>query len=283
MSAVREIKRRIKSASNIGQVTRALEMVSAVKMKKAQAASLSGQPYADYLKSALLTLTGDQELAHPFLTQPQSTNRLLVIVVGPQKGLAGSLISNLGRKLWNFKHDHPVQLTGVSFGKKGRDLLVKQGIHLDADFGSQKNQVLSEQISALTAYIDSRFRSGQFDVVYVIYSRFVNTMVQKPEVLQLLPAISLKGDSDNSLTQFTFEPSRGQLLDMLLEHYMQSTLRQIIFDSSAAEHSARMVAMKNANENAADIVKELGLTYNKIRQSAVTSEIADIISGSLSN
>ncbi|OGD09195.1 ATP synthase F1 subunit gamma [Candidatus Amesbacteria bacterium RIFOXYB1_FULL_44_23] len=281
MSATREIKRRIKSARNIGQVTKALQMVSAVKMRRAQMAASQGRPYADFLAEAILSLTGEAEVKHPFLVMPTKEAKVLMVVIGPSKGLAGPLISGLNKKVWEFVNQKNCEVVGVSFGKKGRESILRSNVTLEADFGSVKNQVLADQISALTTYIDDGFRAGKYDLVYVIYNRFVNTMEQEPTVWQLLPAVTWKGQAEQVNVQFTFEPSRSMILDRLLDHYLKTTLRQIIFDSIASEHSARMVAMKNANENATEIISELSLKYNKTRQAMVTSEIADIISGVL--
>jgi F-type H+-transporting ATPase subunit gamma len=281
MSTTREIKRRIKSAKNIGQVTKALQMVSAVKMRKAQMAANLGRPYADALLEAIFSLTDVSENPHPFLVMPEVINRALVVVIGPTKGLAGPLVSNLHRKVGEFVGGYQGSLVGVSFGKKGREAIMRSKVLLDADFGSEKGQIVAEQISALTTYIDAGFRQKRFDAVYVIYSRFVNTMEQAPTVMQLLPAVALTSEKPVNKIEFTFEPSRAVILDKLLDHYLNMTLRQIVFDSIASEHSARMVAMKNANENASDIISELSLRYNKTRQAMVTSEIADIISGSV--
>jgi F-type H+-transporting ATPase subunit gamma len=228
-----------------------------------------------------LTLTGETEVTHPFLMRPTKEERVLVVVIGPSKGLAGPLVSNLDRKVWEFSKLREREVVGVSFGKKAQEALVRAKIGLEAAFGTERNQILANQISALTAYVDTSFRAGKFDLVYVIYSRFVNTMEQTPTLVQLLPAVEWGERQNKQSVQFIFEPSRSLILDKLLDHYLQMTLRQIIFDSIASEHSARMVAMKNANENASEIISELSLRYNKTRQAMVTSEIADIISGSL--
>src|SRR3989339_1167977 len=193
MSATREIKRRIKSARNIGQVTKALQMVSAVKMRRAQMAASQGRPYADFLAEAILSLTGEAEVKHPFLVMPTKEAKVLMVVIGPSKGLAGPLISGLNKKVWEFVNQKNCEVVGVSFGKKGRESILRSNVTLEADFGSVKNQVLADQISALTTYIDDGFRAGKYDLVYVIYNRFVNTMEQEPTVWQLLPAVTWKG------------------------------------------------------------------------------------------
>lgn len=297
MATARELKRRIKSAKNIGQVTRALEMVSAVKMRRAQQESLASRPYTDHLLTALRTLNKLSADAHPYLRHLESVSNILLVVIAPHKGLAGSLITNLSRQVNIFTTEAAsgqlvveggrLTLSGkanievVSWGKKGRSIATKTGSPLVADFYADPHQGVSEAISALTAFITQRFTSGQIDLVAVAYNRFVNTMAQEPTILRFLPLAALPGETELSSPSYTFEPSREALLSSLMEHYINRLMTQIILDSFAAEHSARMVAMKNAHENAEDIVSEFTLMYNKTRQSAITNEIADIVSGSL--
>jgi F-type H+-transporting ATPase subunit gamma len=276
MASTRIIKRRIKSAKNIGQVTRALQMVSAVKMKRAQEIALAGKPYAIELISVLGQISGKiKNDMHPFLYTPKSITKVYLVVIGPEKGLAGSLITNLARKVFltidQIKIDYPqAVISGVSFGKKSRDIFKKTGVPIVADF--------KDQVNTLSSFLIKAYLKHETDLVIIVYSNFINTMTQKPEVIQYLPMGKIN-NQDNNNQVISFEPSPDEVLDSLLNHYLVIVLQQIVIDSNAAEHSARMVAMKNASDNATDIIKYLTLNYNQTRQSAITNEIADIVSG----
>jgi F-type H+-transporting ATPase subunit gamma len=298
MATARELKRRIKSAKNIGQVTKALEMVSAVKMRRAQQQASAGRPYTENLLSALRTLSREKDSGHPYLRQPVSVSRILLVVIAPHKGLAGSLITNLARQVLLFSSrvrsgqlvledqdlsaalsDHP-EVQVVTWGKKARSIGIKTGFPLVADFYADLHIPLPDHLRALSSFVTDTFNTRQADLVVLAYNQFVNTMTQEPRLVRFLPLVSLPGTTQLSSPLYTFEPSRPELLSALMDHYVRQFLNQIILDSFAAEHSARMVAMKNANENARDIVREFTLMYNKTRQSSITNEIADIVSGS---
>jgi F-type H+-transporting ATPase subunit gamma len=306
MANLRLIKRRIKSAKNISQVTKALEMVSAVKMRKAQETAMAGKPYANELKRVLLELGGKVEKdLHPFLNPVTEVNKVMVVVIGSEKGLAGALVTNLARKVFSIQQQiengklilddqnegeaisvsRNAKVTAVSWGKKAREILKKTGWQIVADFSTKTGEPLEDMIRALDNLTSTSYLTRGSDLVIVVYANFVNTMTQKPAAIQFLPmtAQQIAGAESNHVSSaiVNFEPSPAAVLDSLLTHYLKTILTQIIFDSLAAEHSARMVAMKNANENASDIIKGLTASYNETRQAAITNEIADIVSGSM--
>lgn len=304
MASIRIIKRRIKSAKNISQVTKALEMVSAVKMRKAQEAALAGKPYTSELRNVLSELGGKVESdVHPFLNKPEKISKVTMVVIGTEKGLAGALVTNLARKVWNIKQqiekhelslneethekivlEKDVEVSAISWGKKAKEMLKKTGWKIVADFTTKTGDSLDDQIKTLSSLLSKSYLDKETDLILIAYSNFVNTMTQKPAVVQFLPMVSTTTMQDlarASSTIVSFEPSPKIVLDSLLQHYLITTMRQIVLDGLAAEHSARMVAMKNANDNARDIIKNLTLTYNQTRQSAITNEIADIVSGSM--
>ncbi len=303
MASIRIIKRRIKSAKNISQVTKALQMVSAVKMRRAQEAANAGKPYAEELIKVLEEISGKVEKrVHPFLTAPSKIEKVWVVAVGPEKGLAGALVTNLAKKVFlvtdrirNGKlllSDDglgPVvqigtdtKLTAVSWGKKSREILKKTGIHITADFSLKAKEPVDAQIHALAHLLSKAYLDHEADLVVIIYSNFVNTVTQKPRAVQYLPMVTVLGNNQGGVRKIVnFEPSEEDVIGPLLEHYLLTVLNQIILDATASEHSARMVAMKNAYDNATDIIKSLTLNYNQTRQSAITNEIADIVSGSI--
>ncbi len=304
MPNIRIIKRRIKSAKNIGQVTKALEMISAIKMRKAQESAMSGKPYTLELRRVLSELSGKVDTSvHPFLNTPENISRITVVVIGPDKGLAGALITNLLRKVNslniqinsgsiklddNFsqseiKLTNNIEVSAISWGKKAREIVKKMGWKTIADFTNDKKESLSDQIRALSILLTKSYLNHETDMVIIAFSDFINTITQKPKAVQFLPMVANNWEENQEKNEkmVTFEPSPEVVLRSLLDHYQLTVLQQIIFDGRAAEHSARMVAMKNANDNAKDIIKGLTLEYNQTRQSAITNEIADIVSGSL--
>lgn len=249
-------------------------------MKRAQENALSGKPYAAELMSMLGQLTGRQETEnHPFFNPVGQVNHVFVVVIGPEKGLAGSLISNLARKMFlvldKIKKDHRgARISAISLGKKARDLVKKTGVPLLADFSG------GDQISALSEFLTRAYLAHETELVIVLYQNFINTVTQMPVEVQFLPiAVNDLQTQKQANRIIIFEPTTREVLESLVEHYLIMVLRQIWLDCQAAEHSARMVAMKNASDNAKDIIKYLTLTYNQTRQTSITNEIADIVSG----
>lgn len=287
MATIREIKRRIKSAKNISQVTRAMEMVSAVRMKKAQESALAGRAYIDELSSMVGILSGrkDLEETSPLLILPKEVKRLLLVVVGPKKGLCGPLVSNLFRQLTSelgAKKD--LEFSFVTVEKKSRDVVKTTGHRMSADFNISGKTISIEDVRPISDYLVQQFVQGQADKVLVLYTHFVSTVSQKATVKQFLPAMPpMETDKQEALEQsILFEPSQSEVLNELLVRYCEAGLYQIILEAAASEHSARMVAMKNAHDSASGIISDLTLFYNKARQNAITNELADTMSSRLS-
>lgn len=287
MATQREIKRRIKSAKNIGQVTSALEMISAVKMRKAQAAAHQSQPYTEVLMNVMNELgSRQQDMENGLLRRPEKIENALLLIVATQKGLVGSMLTNLAKETIKYvDNNKDLHIKAVCWGKKARSIAAKAGLEVAADFSEDKLP-LEERISAVTTLLMQEFLGKKADVVMIAGAQFINTMTQIPRVIQYLPLSSIETNSkkaagSNSL--FKFEPSPEKVLDMVLKRYVEQVMNQTILDSLAAEHSARMIAMKNAHDNATDITKELTLLYNKTRQTSITNEIADISAASVTN
>jgi F-type H+-transporting ATPase subunit gamma len=277
MASLREIKKRIRSAQNIGKVTKALQMISAVRMRKAQTEALLSRTYANELVDTLRKLPAT-DVQNPLLTSNPS-QRQLIIVVAPDRGLAGSLITNLYRATARFCREHGVEkFDAISVGKKGSSIALRSKAKLVADYPAN-------QLETLANNVVDQYRAGQYNAVWIAYAKFINTMTQQPEVIQFLPVnlANVIGEqkTDGGHAIYTFEPSPAQVLDYVITEYLKSTLSQILKDATAAEHSARFVAMKSAHDNAVNIVKELNLQYNKTRQEKITNEISDIASATL--
>ena len=273
MASLREIKSRIRSAENIGKVTKALQMISIVRMRKAQNDVLLSRPYATELVETLRQLpTGDVQ--NPLLTS-NDAKKQLIIIIAPDRGLAGSLITNLYRSTSRFCKDKDIE--AITIGKKGASIAMRSKVTLAAAYPAS-------QLESLANTVVDDYRAGKYNSVWISYARYVNTVTQQPEIIQFLPVnlSNVIGEQPaGAHAIYTFEPSPAQVLEYVITEYLKSTLSQILKDALAAEHSARFVAMKNAHDNAVSIVKDLNLQYNKIRQEKITNEISDIASATL--
>ena len=274
MASLREIKKRIRSAQNIGKVTKALQMISAIRMRKAQTDALLSRPYASELVETLRKLPkGDVQ--NPLLSGNESKKQL-IIIIAPDRGLAGSLITNLYRATSRFCRDKNIE--AITLGKKGASIALRSKVTLVADYPASQLETLANNVVDL-------YRAGEYNSVWIAYAKFINTMTQQPEVIQFLPVnlthVTGEPAAEGAQAIYTFEPSPAQVLDYVITEYLKSTLAQILKDALAAEHSARFVAMKSAYDNAVSIVKELNLQYNKTRQEKITNEISDIASATL--
>jgi len=278
-----DIRRRIKSIRNTAQITKAMQMVAASKMRKAQQHALAGRPYASLMNRVLVSLQErtDEEM-HPLL-QVRDVKRELVIVISTDKGLAGALNTNLFREVGNFDANKTVFLV---VGRKARQFLSRTRREILADFELKDAPTFAET-KPVAQFATERFLSGEVDRVSVLYTHFVNTINQKPTVRTLLPISNFEvaqADKVNAnaangadpMSGYIFEPSPEGVLDVMLPFYLQYQVFQMILDARASEHSARMVAMKNATDNAKQFIKDLTLEYNKMRQASITTELLEI-------
>ncbi len=291
MPTAREIKRRIGSVKNIAQVTGALEAVSASRVRRAQNQALASRAYAAAAFDILTSLgeRRDSTLSHPLLDERPEVRRLLVIMITSDRGLAGPYTTNVVRTVLAFEDEQAVPIEYVTVGRKGRDLMLRRGAKIIAEFSGLPATPSILDITAITRAAVDEFVSGNVDEVYLAYTRFVNTMRQEPLVQRLLPLRSEVSHQIARLDQraeergpravFTFEPDAQSVLDEILPRFTEVVLFQALLESLASEHSARMVAMRNATENAHALVEDLTLNYNKARQLAITSEILDIVGG----
>jgi F-type H+-transporting ATPase subunit gamma len=293
MPSTQLIKRRIKSAQNISQITRAMQMVAASKMKKAQDQALNSKTYTRKLQEVLTSLlTGSTQLSHPLL-QPNLNPGKAVLVVTSNKGLCGALNTNHFRVLntW-IKTQRLDQLQFVTIGKKGREFLARRGGNVVADFSEEiPDPFPFASTLPATHFLVDLFTQQTVGEIYVSYTDFVSTLSQRPKMIKLLPiqaeaikqALGLLGDltAAEELTfygkEYFMEPSANQIINWLLPYFLELQIYHVLLESAASEHSARMVAMKNASENAKDLVGQLKLVYNKARQQQITAEISDIV------
>jgi len=276
MANTRDIRRRIKSVKNTAQITKAMQMVAAAKMRKAQAQALAGRPYShllDEIAAHMQAAAGD--FSHP-LIQVRPVKKRLVILVTTDKGLCGGLNTNLLKEV---SLRHTANTVYVSIGRKGKLYLARTGKVLLADF-ELKDGFAFRDCKRISSYVLDLYEKGEIDTVEVAYSKYVNAMTQEPTLFKLAPigvdTIALTEAGNVGSSDAIFEPSAAELLGKLLPFYVHFELYQFVLNAKASEHSARMVAMKNATDNAKQIVKDLTLLYNKVRQAAITTELLEI-------
>jgi F-type H+-transporting ATPase subunit gamma len=296
VASVREIKRRIKSVKNISQVTRAMQMVAASKMRRAQEQAMASRPYAAKSWEILTHLAaqrGDVEQLHPLLKQREQVKNVAIIMVTSDKGLAGGYNGNLIRKVTRFMRDNEHQDAGlITVGRKGRDFMMRFGRKVIAEFTDMPARPSSLDVLPIARLTIDGFLSGEFDEVHLAYTDFINTLTQEPTIRLLLPIrpgevesqvmkAYLQGESTTEMvkTDYIYEPDSATLLDTLLPRFTELQIYQALLEALASEHSARMVAMRNATENAKELISDLTLTYNKARQEAITTEMLDIAGG----
>ena len=279
MASQRDIRRRIGAVRNIKQITRAMQFVAASKLKRAQDATLAARPYSEVIDEVLAdlatVLSGED---HPLLAEREGGKRLLVLVT-TDRGLAGPLNTNTIRFAAREITDHPGDLAVVTVGRKGRDSMRRAGVPLEAHFAGFGDRPAFADVIPLARLITDDFLEGKIGRVDVIYSRFVTTLTQRPEIDRLLPIEPSEDTEGIPGNQFIFEPDAATVLTQLLPRYVATRLFQAVLEAKASEESSRMVAMKNATENAEELIEDLTLSYNKVRQANITREMIEIASG----
>jgi F-type H+-transporting ATPase subunit gamma len=286
MPSTRNIRRRIKSVKNTAQITKAMQMVAAAKMRKAQEAALVGRPYAELLNQ-ILAEAGPRIVAfnHP-LMEKRDVRKRGVIVVATDRGLCGALNSNIAREVIKLDKDSTVFVTA---GKKAAQFIARTKRQLAAEF-TYKDTPTFLEARAISKFAQDMFIKGEVDSVDILYASFVSTLVQQPKMMPLLPIGKIQPvtaginpaaeepamGSGVRTDVFEFEPDEKTVLSALLPHAMNFQVHQILFEARASEQSARMVAMKNATDNAKQLIKDLTLEYNKLRQSNITKELLEI-------
>ncbi|HEY4753489.1 MAG TPA: ATP synthase F1 subunit gamma [Candidatus Limnocylindrales bacterium] len=282
MPSQREIRRRIGSARNIKQITRAMQFVAASKLRRAQESTLSARPYSEKLDevisdlAAVLSGSDHPLLAGRRLDEPH--NRLMVIITS-DRGLAGALNTNTIRYAFREIAEHPGEVKVATVGRKGRDAMRRARVPIAAHFEGFGDRPTFADTLPLARLVTDDFVAGEFDRVDIVYSRFVSTLVQRPALDQLLPVVPTEDMGGIPGNQFLFEPGPGDVLRALLPRYVATRLFQAVLESKASEESSRMVAMKNATENAEELIDDLTLSYNKVRQANITREMVEIASG----
>ena len=290
MTTAREVKLRIRSIKNIAQVTRALQAVSASKVQKAMQALYSTRPYATKAWQVLTHIAAqpDKTTLHPLLeTRPQPKSALVIVISG-DRGLAGAYNTNIIRFVVEKFGDFPLPVRYITVGRKGRDLLLRRKADILAEFSNLPAAPTFADVSAIGRLAVDEFLAGNSDEVYLVYTDFINMVKQVPEVKKLLPLEVDSGEGrvetygrgrTGGAAAYIYEPAQEAILDEIIPSFTALQVYQAILESLASEHAARMVAMKNATENATDLSAALQLEYNKARQQGITSEMLDIAGG----
>lgn len=289
MSNTRQIRSRISTAQNISKITKAMEMVAASKMKRAQDQALSARPYSQELYKSLRAVSAMTDpTMHPLLTK-HDAGVPVMLVISTDKGLCGGLNGNLMKRLWQWKQAQGAEAQVIAVGRKSVMFSRAFGIPLFAQFTELPELVRTVDVLPIAELLIDRFLNHTFSSVGLMYTDFINTLSQQVKVDQLLPLATTepqietptKSNVDSLHSEYTFEPGAKQILSELLPFFIENTIFHALLEAKASEHSARMVAMKNASENAGDLVGELRLLYNKSRQQSITSELLDITTAQL--
>jgi len=290
MASLRDIRRRIKSVKNTRQITKAMELVAASKMRKAQTAALAGRAYANLMADMLAALAGRVEtiLEHPFIA-PREVKTRGILLVTSDKGLCGPLNTNLFKLVTDIK----TAAKFVVIGRKGAQFIARTRRDLVADF-TVSDRVAFAEVKPVMEFMVKLYLEGTIDTIEVVYPRFKNTLVQEPMVRPLLPLTNVREFIAQNRTggdgvkfaddrDMLFEPDAQSVLEALLPFYVNRWVYQMILSAKASEHSSRMVAMKTAKDNATKLIGDLSLEYNKARQAGITQEILEIAAASFSS
>ena len=277
MATLLNIKRRIKTAGNISKTTKAMQMISTSKLKKGQEAAVSSKPYVeklDYLSKSIVKKI-DSDNLHDYM-KTSNINAKLLIVISPDKGLSGGLITNLIREIIHFNQNGKIFY--ITVGKKAEHAVASLNKDIIATFPFGNTLPDFDVVYPLLKIIDEYFLGKKVSEVKILSTKFVSVFTQTPQISDLLPVRITNGVKENDVT--IFEPNLNEILPDLLQHYLEMILYQNLLESYASEQAARMIAMKNATDNALDIISELQLEYNKTRQEKITNELLDIEGGS---
>lgn len=291
----RIIKRRIKSVQNTKKITKAMELVSAAKMRRATQAVLASRPYAKLAWNIVSDLARVTDLVHhPLLSQRQMVRKIGIICIASDRGLCGGFNAQMLKTAAMFAKDRAKEAVECEFilvGKKGQDAARRMGWFVAAAFAGLSTAPSIEQIQPIASLVTADFISGKYDAVMLAYTDFISTLKQTPRVLQLLPLnrIPWFGEAGGVKAgeqvppskgyEYSFEPSPQRVLDVMLPRLIESQIYQALFESNASEHSARMMAMKSASDSAVEMIGDLAFSYNQARQAAITREIAEISAG----
>ncbi|GIP40941.1 ATP synthase gamma chain [Paenibacillus sp. J31TS4] len=277
---MREIKRQIKSKQNMKQITKAMELVAASKLRRAQESAEAARPYADKIKEVIGSIAaGTKGVQHPML-QAREIRKTAYLVITSDRGLAGGYNANVLRKLVatiRENHRSEDEYSVFVIGRKGRDFLRQRKIPIVEEVTGLSDSPKFSDIKAIASSVVSKFEDGTYDRLYLLYNQFVNALTQIPVMKQLLPLADM--EQTGAVANYEYEPSPEGVLDVLLPRYAETLIFSSLLEGKASEFGARMTAMGSATKNATKMINNLTLVYNRARQAAITQEIAEIVSG----
>jgi F-type H+-transporting ATPase subunit gamma len=280
LASLRDIKTRITSTKKTSQITKAMQMVSASKFSRAEANAKSFVPYMEKIQEVVANIAvGSSDASHPMLTH-RPIKKTAYIVITSDRGLAGAYNSNVIRGAYQAmqkRHKSTDEFTVISIGRVGRDFFVKRGISVSLEIAGLSDQPSFAEIKDIANATVNMFADGTYDELYMWYNHFVSAIQHDVTEKKLLPLTDLA--ANNKQTSYEFEPSQEDILEVLLPQYAESLIYGALLDGKASEHSARMTAMKNATDNAKELIDSLTLSYNRARQAAITQEITEIVGG----
>ena len=278
MANIRLIRRRIRSVQSTAKITKAMEMVATSKMRRAQERDLAGRPYAEKIQQVLSDLVAQEGGAlHPLLERREN-RRIEIIHITPDRGLCGGLNANMNRSTGGFILSQPSPSVLITVGRKGRDYMLRYGREVRAEFTALGDRPSILDTLPISRIVIDDYTSRYVDVVYLAYTRFVSTMTQRPVLQQLLPVEPAQREKPGKV-EYIYEPNRQLVLAALLPRFVDMEVYHAVLESIASEQSARMVAMRNATDNANELIQDLTLMYNKARQEMITKELLDITGG----
>jgi len=280
MADIRLIRRRIRGIQSTAKITRAMEMIATSKMRRAQERGLAGRPYSEKIYQVIADLAAipqEGRLAHPLL-QRRPVTKIGVVHITPDRGLCGGLHANINRKTASFILEQTVPITLIIVGRKGIDFMRRHGRDIRAEFTRLGDQPSLLDTLPISRIIVDDYTNGVIDLVYLVYAQFISTMLQRPILQQILPVEPAAIPAAQNV-DYIYEPSPDVVLGELLPRFVEMQVYHAILESIAGEQSARMVAMRNATDNANELIQDLTLMYNKARQEAITKELLDITGG----
>lgn len=282
MASLRDIRKRIRSVKNTRQITKAMKMVSAAKLRKAQDNVIAARPYAntlDAVMSALISRSEPGSVTHPLLTRRAEAKKVELVVVTSDRGLAGGFNSNITRKALKFLTENKhLDVSITTIGRKGGEFLRGKGYTIRKDWPGFFGKLSYASAEAVASELTGRFLSGEVDAVHFLFNEFVSAISQVPNLVQLLP-FEPKASEGKPGSEYAYEPNPQAVLERLVPQAVNVKVYRGLLESFAAEHAARMAAMENATKNAGDMIGTLTLFYNRTRQALITKELMEIVSG----
>ncbi|GCE04190.1 ATP synthase F1 subunit gamma [Dictyobacter aurantiacus] len=298
MPSTREIRQRIRSVKNTAKITKAMQMVASSKMRRAQERVEQARPFADQIRELVSRLAtaaanGNEDLAEDLaLLKQRPVRNIGIVLISPDRGLCGALPSNINRQAALTARNESQRLSAqgrspdveyIAVGRKGRDFVVRNDLGLAAEFTNYGDRPGIADASAIAQVAVDAFLKGEVDVVYLVYAKFVNTVTQTPVTVQLLPVQPPEKQEEEEqakdTTEYIYEPDEQTIFKALLPRYVDIQVYQALLEAVASQQSAQMVAMKNATDNANELIQDLTLTYNKVRQAAITTQILEVVAG----